>query len=76
MHFEGIDFPWEVVDAASEGSLVVFAGAGVSMQDGLRFPNFGGLVEKIRGSLVSPSEQGATAPRRRAPRPTSATWRG
>lgn len=48
MLFSDTDIPTALVDAAFSGSLVVFAGAGVSMQAPLRFPSFDKLVDIIK----------------------------
>lgn len=54
MHFGDIDFPNEIIDSALNGSLVIFAGAGVSMQEGARLPDFKQLLEQIR-RIVDPA---------------------
>ena len=47
MKLSGIDFPKTLLDALSNDSLVVFAGAGVSMGDPANLPDFRGLTEAI-----------------------------
>lgn len=47
MKLSDIDFPKELLDALSDGSLVIFAGAGVSMGEPANLPNFGDLAEEI-----------------------------
>ena len=47
MKLSGIDFPKGLLDALSNDSLVVFAGAGVSMGEPANLPNFRNLAEKI-----------------------------
>ena len=42
-----IDFPNEIIRALNEDSLVVFAGAGISMNEPTKLPDFNGLVENI-----------------------------
>jgi hypothetical protein len=42
-----IDFPEELLKAQTEGTLVIFAGAGVSMEQPSNYPNFDGLVDGI-----------------------------
>lgn len=42
-----IDFPNEIIRALNEDSLVVFAGAGVSMKEPTKLPDFNGLVENV-----------------------------
>lgn len=48
MRFSNIDFPDRVIDAAESGSLVVFAGAGVSMQPSVSLPDFNNLIVQIK----------------------------
>ena len=43
----GIDYPDEVICALLERRLVVFAGAGVSMDAPTSLPSFEGLIQKI-----------------------------
>lgn len=43
----GIDFPNQILEAAKNDKLVIFAGAGVSMGDPTCLPNFKTLAEKI-----------------------------
>ncbi|EDM25752.1 hypothetical protein LNTAR_15087 [Lentisphaera araneosa HTCC2155] len=51
MKIKDIDFPDEILRAQEEGTLVVFAGAGVSIPSGL--PNFYDLVDKVaKGSGI------------------------
>jgi hypothetical protein len=50
----GPDIPLEVLQAAEDGTLVLFCGAGISAGAGL--PLFGGLVERIRHTLNVPEE--------------------
>ena len=47
MKLSDIDFPKKLLDALSDGSLVIFAGAGVSMGKPANLPNFRNLAEKI-----------------------------
>ena len=47
MKLSGIDFPQGLLDALSNDSLVVFAGAGVSMGKPANLPNFKNLAKKI-----------------------------
>ena len=47
MKLSGIDFPKGLLDALSNDSLVVFAGAGVSMGKPANLPNFKNLAEEI-----------------------------
>ncbi len=44
MKISGIDFPGPLLDALRDGTLVVFAGAGVSMGEPANLPNFRDLV--------------------------------
>ena len=47
MLFNSIDFPHEIIKAARENRLVVFAGAGVSVGSPTNFPGFSDLIEEI-----------------------------
>lgn len=47
MKLSGIDFPKTLLDALSNDSLVIFAGAGVSMGDPANLPDFRRLTEAI-----------------------------
>ncbi len=48
MHFTGeVDIPQELLDAQSDGNLVVFAGAGVSMGEPSNLPSFEDLAKQI-----------------------------
>lgn len=48
MQFAGVDIPEKLVEAAKNGNLVVFAGAGVSKQKPLELPLFDELVSAIK----------------------------
>lgn len=54
MHFSKADIPNQLIKATYSGSLVVFAGAGVSMQDPVCLPSFNNLVLRIK-EQVDPS---------------------
>lgn len=47
MKIKGVDFSEHLLNAQREGSLVVFAGAGVSMGTPSNYPNFKGLAKDI-----------------------------
>ena len=47
MLIRGINFPDELVSASRDESLVVFAGAGVSMDPPSNYPDFEGLTKKV-----------------------------
>ena len=47
MRIKSVDFHEELLKAQREGSLVVFAGAGVSMGPPSNYPSFNGLVEEV-----------------------------
>ena len=47
MRIKGIDFHEQLLNAQHERSLVVFAGAGVSMGPPSNYPSFNGLVEEV-----------------------------
>lgn len=53
MHFHDIDLPQAVIDAHRRSELVVFAGAGVSMDAPSNYPNFRDLAAEL-GSAVHP----------------------
>lgn len=44
---EDVDIPDKLIDAASDGSLVLFIGAGVSLNQPSGLPLFGGLAERL-----------------------------
>lgn len=48
MFFHNIEIPENLVRASYEGSLVIFAGAGVSMQEPVGLPNFEKLIKIIK----------------------------
>lgn len=50
MKIGGIDFQPEIMHALGEGTLVVFAGAGVSIVPPSNYPDFAGLVDEIAGT--------------------------
>lgn len=56
MQFHSTEIPDGLVSAALSGHLVVFAGAGVSMQDPVHLPSFDCLIEQIKGA-VDPYDQ-------------------
>lgn len=51
MRFHGVAIPDSLTDAALSGSLVIFAGAGVSMQDPVHLPNFDTLIDEIKHAV-------------------------
>ena len=51
MLFHNTDSPSKLVDASRNGNLVIFAGAGVSKQDPLKFPDFNSLVSLIKSEV-------------------------
>lgn len=51
MHFHDVNIPDNLVEAAFSNSLVVFAGAGVSMQSPVCLPSFDGLISKIKQAV-------------------------
>ena len=53
MRISGVDFPLRLVNSLRDGNLVVFAGAGVSMGEPSRLPDFDGLALEIaRGTGI------------------------
>ena len=47
MRISGVDFPVGLVNSLRDGNLVVFAGAGISVGDPSRLPDFDGLASQI-----------------------------
>ncbi len=47
MFLSGIDFPNQIVDAINNRELVVFAGAGASVDKPTSLPNFENLTKEI-----------------------------
>ena len=53
MRIKDVDFPQELLDSQKEGSLVLFAGAGVSIPPPSNYPNFDSLADEVAaGSLT------------------------
>lgn len=50
LKFAHVDIPSTLIEASRKGSLVIFAGSGVSKQDPVCFPDFNELVQQIRDS--------------------------
>ncbi len=63
MRIVGIDFPEPLVAALREGRLVIFAGAGVSMGEPARLPNFDDLAKQIAHGTGKAKSDGETADR-------------
>jgi NAD-dependent SIR2 family protein deacetylase len=57
MRLRGVDFPSTLIDAQENGSLVVFAGAGVSKPDPSNYPDFEGLANLIAGGALQRRER-------------------
>ena len=53
MRIRGIDFPEELIEAQTDGELVVFAGAGVSMGEPANYPSSRSLAEMVGGSAYA-----------------------
>lgn len=51
IHVAGIGLPIELYDAAKEGSLVLFVGAGISIDSGI--PEFEELADKVIGNTIN-----------------------
>jgi hypothetical protein len=51
-----MDFPDRLLDAQKDGSLVIFAGAGVSMPPPSNFPNFDDLANQVAGGVLHREE--------------------
>jgi hypothetical protein len=58
MRIKNVDFPKALLEAQQEGSLVVFAGAGVSMPPPSNYPNFDTLAEQVVGGVVLREQYG------------------
>src|SRR5438046_1792432 len=50
MRLHGVDFPQSIIDAQKNGKLVIFAGAGVSMDAPSNYPNFEQLATEMGGA--------------------------
>ena len=51
MRIRQIDFPAAVLEAQRSGRLVIFAGAGVSIDPPSNYPDFNALANQVGGSL-------------------------
>lgn len=51
MFFHNVKIPESLISAAFSGRLVIFAGAGVSMQDPVKLPSFDRLVDRIKETV-------------------------
>jgi hypothetical protein len=61
MLIRGVDLPGTLLEAQENGSLVVFAGAGVSMPPPSNYPNFDKLAEDVaQGALVRERAPGSS----------------
>ena len=49
MRLHDVDFPQPIIDAQKRGKLVLFAGAGVSIDAPSNYPNFDDLATQIGG---------------------------
>jgi hypothetical protein len=58
MRIKNVDFPMALLEAQQEGSLVVFAGAGVSMPPPSNYPNFDSLAEEVVGGVLVREQYG------------------
>ncbi len=58
MRIKGVDFPHPLLEAQQNGSLVVFAGAGVSIPPPSNFPNFDSLAEKVAAGVLTRDQYG------------------
>ena len=63
MKIAGIDFPIDLLNALRDGKLVVFAGAGVSMGEPARLPNFEHLAQMIAEGTGEALQDGETIDR-------------
>jgi Domain of unknown function (DUF4020)/SIR2-like domain len=53
MRIREIDFPKPLLDAQRVGSLVIFAGAGVSIPPPSNYPNFGNLADQVAPGVLT-----------------------
>ena len=53
MRINSVDFPDSLFKAQKDGSLVVFAGAGVSIPPPSNFPDFNSLAEQVAAGVLS-----------------------
>jgi hypothetical protein len=60
MRFHGVDLPQVVIDAQKRGNLVLFAGAGVSMDAPSSYPNFLSLATDLGGTAYPIEEHELT----------------
>jgi hypothetical protein len=51
MRIRQVDLPAEILQAQAAGNLVIFAGAGVSMDPPSNYPDFNALAARIGGSI-------------------------
>src|SRR5579862_3517365 len=51
MRIKLIDFPQDVINAQRSGELVIFAGAGTSIDAPSNYPDFKGLAQQLGGNL-------------------------
>lgn len=51
MRIREVDFPAEILDAQRTNTLVIFAGAGISIDPPSNLPDFNGLANRIGGSI-------------------------
>jgi hypothetical protein len=58
MRIKDVDFPTALLEAQQHGSLVVFAGAGVSMPPPSNYPNFDSLAEQVVGGALVREQYG------------------
>jgi hypothetical protein len=58
MRIKNVDFLAPLLEAQQVGSLVVFAGAGVSMPPPSNYPNFDSLAEQAVGGVVVREQYG------------------
>src|SRR5688500_2333426 len=56
MHFRGVDFHDDLLDAQKKAALVVFAGAGVSISSPSNYPNFKDLALQIADGTLALQE--------------------
>ncbi len=53
MLIRDVDFPQSLLDAQQNGSLVIFAGAGVSMPPPSNYPDFDRLAEQVSEGVLT-----------------------
>jgi hypothetical protein len=56
MRLHDVDLPQPIIDAQKRGELVLFAGAGVSIDPPSNYPNFADLASELGGAALPKNE--------------------